>query len=225
MYKSIADIFKIKLSTGCPQVSFVIPIALEVAIDRVQQEETSDIEFPPSIKKWSFDIFLNYIASFVPIDLSVIHYFPNTLEIFADINSTALIRVLSWFDYPKLFAHSLVPLTIEYIRILQPKNTLEPLELFIHDSFLDMESERQFLLPLLLRALVKCFHIIVKCFLIAQVVVILQVVAESVFVLRFLFFHLDRSCLALFGGGKDIFALDVHFSGCESFNGRGGVGS
>jgi hypothetical protein len=100
MDKPRCDIFNVKLPTGCPEVSFIIPVALHISIYRSNQGETPDVELPTLIEKGSLDVFLNYVAALVSVDLGVVYYLSDRLQISADLDATALICIFSRLDDP-----------------------------------------------------------------------------------------------------------------------------
>ena len=100
----VRDILQGILTATCPQVTISIPVALKVTIYGAHQSKTSNIKFTLLIKKGLFDVFLNNVTSLNTIDCGVLNKSLNMVQIFADLNSTPPVSVLSRLNDPQLLS-------------------------------------------------------------------------------------------------------------------------
>jgi hypothetical protein len=129
------------------------------------------------VEHWLLNVFLYYVGSLLPIYHSVCYYVFDWLEVSAYIDATSSVGVLTRLHYPNRLAHLLEDVSV--LACFVPLEYFSELsKLFIIDSFLNMECQRKHVIPLLPYSLIVYFHIIVDCFLIAQVKIVLHVVAN-----------------------------------------------
>lgn len=134
------------------------------------------------------------------------------VDVLAYLYTAATIGVFAWLDDPQLlskFRHGVQYSIFIWILCFVVK-LLELDELRVVEAFLDVEGERQVSMVFFSNGLVVDLHVVIDCFLVAQVVIIFHlavfVAIVSGHVLLFLFFllftFLARSAddAAIFGG-------------------------
>lgn len=58
MNKSVCNVFQIKILATRPEVTLVIPVTLEVAVDGGEQSVTPNIKLPSLVEKGLFNVLL-----------------------------------------------------------------------------------------------------------------------------------------------------------------------
>ena len=104
MNKPVGDILESELTATGPQVAIGVPVALKVAVDCGHQSEAPDVKLSVLVKKRLFDVLLNDVTSLYTIDSSVLYKSLNMIQVFAHLNSTSSVGILSRFNDPELFS-------------------------------------------------------------------------------------------------------------------------
>ena len=100
MYIPVVDILGSEFSTTGPQVAFLIPISLQVSVNRAHQGVTTNVELPVFIEQRFFDVLLNNVASFISVNKSVLNYVFDVFKFLTDLNAATSVRVFSWLYDP-----------------------------------------------------------------------------------------------------------------------------
>lgn len=102
MNKPISNIFEVEVLAARPQISLIVPVTLQVAVDRSEESVAPDIKLPVLVEKGLLDIFLNDVGSLLAVDVCIRYNLLNLRELLADLNAATSISVFAWFHYPNL---------------------------------------------------------------------------------------------------------------------------
>lgn len=69
MHKFVADVFHRKLNTACPQVAFLIEVALHVAVDRADKAVLSNVKLAPVNQQRIVNVLLDYAGMALSYEL------------------------------------------------------------------------------------------------------------------------------------------------------------
>jgi hypothetical protein len=100
MDEPIRHVFQIKVLAARPQITFVVPVSLKVAIDSGHESIAPDIKLATLVEKWLFDVLLNDVASLLAVYIGVGYDFLDLLELPAHLDTAAPVCVLSRLHYP-----------------------------------------------------------------------------------------------------------------------------
>lgn len=118
MHKLVGQIFNAELPRTCPQVAFVVEVALHVAIDAGDGGVGPNIEFPPVDEQRVVDVFLNNASPFLRLG-GVNNDLGDFVVVLAHRYALTSVCIFTWLDNPNVVFVSL--------RILEL--LLEPLKL------------------------------------------------------------------------------------------------
>ena len=164
--KSIGDILQVEVFAARSEIPFVVPVTLQIPINAGQKSVAPDVELPALVEQRLFYVLLYYVGSLLPIDCGVAHDIFYLLDFSAHINSTASVRVLSRLYNPHRLTHLFEDLAV-LTRVVAFEEFSKFGELFVVDSFLDVEGQRQHLKPFLSNGFVVNLHVVVNCLLVA----------------------------------------------------------
>lgn len=174
MDKLIRRVIQLKLVATCPNISFIIPVPLDDAVEPYQEHIASDIKFALIIQERPVNIFLDdecflFIVGTWNLSLNPLL---NLIIVTMNGNPVPSIRVLSWFDNPQTTALRIIfHIFIVIISKLLPR--------LIIVSF-HMKSYRQIIKYVLPFPFIICFHIIIECFFVSQKFIILEMIMNLV---------------------------------------------
>jgi len=121
---------------------------------------------------------LNNICAFSPVDHGVANNGSNLIQIPANLNATAAVRVLAWLDDPEAISKVGV-LGKDRVAVRVVENVLKAHELFVHITFFYMERQWQIIKRILAQGFVIALHIVVNCLLVGQMEVVFLMVARN----------------------------------------------
>jgi hypothetical protein len=73
MNKSVCHIFQVEVLAACPEIAFVVPVALQVTVDCCHQSVTTNVELAVLVKQGLFDVFLNNIRPLLTVNIRVLN--------------------------------------------------------------------------------------------------------------------------------------------------------
>lgn len=100
----VRNVLKRVFSATCTQVSIGVPVALQVPVDRAHQGKTPNVELTVLVEEGLLDILLYDVTSLNTVYGSILYQALDVIKVFAHLDSTAPVCVLSWLDDPQLFA-------------------------------------------------------------------------------------------------------------------------
>lgn len=196
----------------------MVPVSLQIAVDRGGERETADVELSVFVEQRSLDILLNDVGPFEPVDSCVLNQALNVLKILAHSDAAAPVGVLAWLYDPELLAK--LRDAVEDGLAARLEGLFEELLKLevggVVQAVLNVESERDLLMVFFAQSLIVNFHVVVNGLLVAEVVVVLhfgvrqQVVGGQVFFfLLFLFVLLALRELGSLGVGVLVLVLEI----------------
>jgi hypothetical protein len=102
MNKSISNILKVEVFATSPKVALIIPITLQVAVDRGQQSVAPDVKLPVLIEEGFLDVLLDDVGPLLSVNIGIRYDVLDLGEFSANLNATASVSVLTGLDYPNL---------------------------------------------------------------------------------------------------------------------------
>jgi hypothetical protein len=187
--QSILYIFNVVYSTRGTQITILIEVPLEVAVDSSGHREKSEVELASLIQERFLTVFLDNVGAFLPINHIILYNLPNLAQFFANSDTTASVSVLTWFDNPAFSAHTwvlyqcitLVRIVIDFFKFT---------ELTICKTIFDMVGQWQIVKSVLVCRFIIHFHVVVDSFFVREVeIVFLMVRSAEGMTCQIFFFH------------------------------------
>ena len=79
----------------------MVPVSLHVSVDGANQSEGPDVKLPILVEQGLFDVLLDDVASFVPVDVDILHKVLDLIDVLAHSNPAAPVGVLSGLHDPE----------------------------------------------------------------------------------------------------------------------------
>lgn len=98
---SIGHVLKSELTRARPQVAIGVPIALQVASDRTHHREAPDVELAILVEQRFLDVLLDDVGASVAVYVGVLDQRLDVVDVSADLDAAAAVRVLAWLDDPE----------------------------------------------------------------------------------------------------------------------------
>ena len=200
MNHAIGSVLDVVLAAAGSQVAVLVPVALEVSVDRGRQRVAADVELATLVQKGPLNVLLNDVATPVAVHLLRLDQTLDVIEVTADLDATTTIGVLTWLDDPQIVAISRILLE-NFIarRVVVGLHELQ--ELSVAFTLLNVVGEWNVVERILAQALVEDLHVVVDGLLVAQMEVVLLMVGRdhvmAGVVLFLLLFFIVSSMLAL----------------------------
>jgi len=174
--KSVGNILEREFSAARPEVAIAIPVALEISIDGAHHRECPDVELSVLVQQRFLDVLLNYVRPPVAIHVHILDQTLDVIELFAHLNTTTSICVLTWFYYPQVLAKLwLIVKNGFFVWILSiMEQLLELQEGWVVETFLDVERKWHIVVILFPYRLTVDLHVVEYSLLVAQVIIVLH---------------------------------------------------
>ena len=102
MHVSVRNVFKRKLFAAGSKVALLVPVTLQVAVDRAHHSERSDVELSTLVKEWFLDVLLHDVRPLVAVHVRVLDEALDVVQFLAHLDATPSVRVFSWLDDPNV---------------------------------------------------------------------------------------------------------------------------
>ena len=190
----VGNILEGEFSAACSEIALLVPITLKIAANGAHHGKASNIKLTILVQQGSLDILLDYVTSFETIHIGVADEAFNLIEIFRYLDSATSIGVLTWLDDPQLLTkgrnliqNSLLRGVLGFMVKL-----FKFMKLWIIQTFLDMELQRQNFVVFSGQSLIVYFHVVVDSLLVRKMIVVLhlRVVKYAMTCVVLLFFFL-----------------------------------
>lgn len=106
MNQSVLNILDIVFATTCSQISFLVKVALQIAVNCHRQSIAPDVKLSVLVKKGPFTVLLDDVRSFLAIYMCVAYDLFDLTKFSTNCYSTASISVFTGLNNPQLLAHS-----------------------------------------------------------------------------------------------------------------------
>ena len=175
---AVCRVFHIVLSAAGAQVSVLIPISLEVAVDSRGQCIAADVELTVLVEQGTLDILLNDKAAPVATDMLSLDQLFYMIQITADLDATPSVSVLAGLHDPEAVAVLGVLLKhFVSLRIVVGLHKLEELTVVL--TLFNVIRQWKLVERILALAFIKDFHVVVDGLLVAEMEVVLLMVARD----------------------------------------------
>ena len=104
MDHSVGRILDVVLATARPQVAVLVPVALQVSVDRGGHGVAANVEFAILVEQGPLDVLLDDVAALVAVHLLRLDQLLDVVEVAADLDTAATIGVLAGLDDPQIVA-------------------------------------------------------------------------------------------------------------------------
>ena len=104
MNHSVGRVLDVVLAAARPQVAVLVPVALQVSVDRSCHSVAANVEFTILVEKGSLNVLLDDVAALVAVHLLCLDQLLDVVEVTADLDTTASVGVLARLDDPKIVA-------------------------------------------------------------------------------------------------------------------------
>lgn len=176
MDEAVVRILNVVLAAARAQVALSVEVALQVSVGGCGHRIHADVELATFVEQWLLQVLLNYVGAFPPVDHRVADDRTNLIQIAAHLDSAPSVRVLTRLDDPETVAQVGV-LGEDGVAVGVVEDFDEALELLVCITFFDVEGQRQVVEGVLAQSLVVALHIVVNRLLVAQMEIVLLVVA------------------------------------------------
>lgn len=101
MNHAVRCILDVVLSTTGSEISVLIPVGLQVSVDRGRKEETTDVKLSIFIQQRLLNILLYDVTASMAVNLLRLYQRLNVVEVTTDLDATASVGVLTRLDNPE----------------------------------------------------------------------------------------------------------------------------
>ena len=104
MNHSVGRVLDVVLAAARPQVAVLVPVGLQVSVDRSCHGVSANVEFAILVEKGPLNVLLDDVAALVAVHLLCLDQLLDVVEVTADLDTTASVGVLARLDDPKIVA-------------------------------------------------------------------------------------------------------------------------
>lgn len=176
VHEKIGVSFEAEKRRSSSDVTLRKPICLSNSIKACQQHIMPNIKLSTFIKQRLFNILLQYKCPRISITTLLLTLQPqqNIIQRIADRDPITTVTKLPWFNYPHILLFISPLLLLLQLAVV----VVEYFVLWVISSFGDVKGEGQTLKDVEAAERIVFSHVIEKCFLVANVVILFEVVVQ-----------------------------------------------